>query len=483
MNTRVVHSAEAVPHGVSLTEYRSLEAMFRYYSSAGPIQRMSLIGATPRALAGCRCSVQYSDRDYLVNFLAETAVTETLSAHVRAEGKGFSLSSAMLSALGEGIERLAGVLHWFAAEGALVYETSGGLTASGLDHVGPAELPFFAPEQLNSDHWPYEAFTEESWIAWAPAERLFSGQTCLVPGQLAFLAHMHAKDEARIVGSNSGGLACGATRLDAIYSAVTEVIERDALNLAWFSGISPVRITTESIIDTGVLSGIIPDSARAVRDIEFFLYRHDVPGLFVISASRSIDAWDRYGWSVGTAAAASPRAAIVDAVTELMEAEQALHLTAVNPSWAISRSIMERQDPGPAVESHQLSDFFSGTIYYGYKRNRARLLSRFSDVESVQLTDLDPGECEEAPKTDALCRALRARGLDPLVLDIRWDGFPPRGTSLSVVKVLCPELTLTNSPGYPTLGHERYYEFGPDHGFHDHMLRFSDLNDLPNPYP
>ncbi len=157
-------------------------------------------------------------------------VAELLSdRHRRVEAAGCSLDldEAVSALCGELVERTAQVrfrphLRASATEaelrrrGADVFDTTA--------YIGTPLFP---------GSWPYPAFAPDVTCEWIGAEDLLTHRPVLVPAALVVAS---TRRPAALCEVTSVGSASGTTRSDATEHAVRELLERDALRFAWFSG-------------------------------------------------------------------------------------------------------------------------------------------------------------------------------------------------------------------------------------------------------
>lgn len=102
----------------------------------------------------------------------------------------------------------------------------------------------FSAEQYATPRFRFSPFHERLPLDWSWAERLSTGQRALVPTSLA--GHVDAP-ERRLVDATSSGYAAHTERGEAISHALLELIERDALLLAWLAALPPIRLAGVSL--------------------------------------------------------------------------------------------------------------------------------------------------------------------------------------------------------------------------------------------
>lgn len=148
-------------------------------------------------------------------------------AHAFCSGKGMTRAEAWDSCLGEAVERYSAGC-WNTEE--LVIGTRSALDGESLH---PAELVLYLPEQYRD--LPYAPYTEASKLTWIRAKSLIDSKDVWVPAIAVFPDYQIHSQEEFLFPMSSNGLAAGPTLYDAVLSAIYEVLERDALLVAWLN--------------------------------------------------------------------------------------------------------------------------------------------------------------------------------------------------------------------------------------------------------
>ncbi len=188
-----------------------------------------------------------------------------------AGGAGDTEAIALASAIGEAAERYSAC---FFDRDDMILGTSRELED---DAVAPDLLRLFTREQVERFGPKGPAyFDETSRIRWVWGYSLTDRRPRLVPASLVYLNYRPGPDEATIGGHGSTGLAAGATREEAILSAVLEIVERDAFTMAWLHR-QPGRLID---IDDDELQRVLRVRLFADRpsvDVKFFDLTTDIP--------------------------------------------------------------------------------------------------------------------------------------------------------------------------------------------------------------
>lgn len=162
--------------------------------------------------------------------------------HSDFSGAGYSLldeHAALGPAIGEAIERYCGNL----VPAGLPRATLRQLRDLGRYALDPGSVVLFAPEQYTSPRFPFTPFTDDIELEWATGTELSTGNPVLVPANLIWISYAHAAPTRNIPFLNpvlSSGLAAGQDERSAQWSALAQLVERDALTMAWH-GRRPLR--------------------------------------------------------------------------------------------------------------------------------------------------------------------------------------------------------------------------------------------------
>jgi len=248
---------------------------------------------------------------YYLATVAETTAFSDASAPRQAAGVADDWNAALMKAVGEGLERYC----------AGVYRDAEFVRASEDDlenAVAPADL-------VRPDDTPaYDSGEEHRWV---PGEALETGE----PTHLPAAAVQFPQPGASLVPAITTGLGLGSSTVDALVSGLTEVIERDATMLAWYSTFEPLGLSVETdafaTLERRARSeGLSVTPLLVTQDI-------DVPVVAVAvhrepdalegdePISATDDAWPAFavGSAAGLDAAAAATAALEEALQNWME--------------------------------------------------------------------------------------------------------------------------------------------------------------------
>ncbi len=165
---------------------------------------------------------------YYLATVAETTAYSDATAPQQAAGVAVDWNEALMKAVGEALERYcAGVYRAATFETAAATDLDS--TVTPADVVRPADAPAFDPE---------------SEARWAPGLALESESSVHIHADLVqFPQPSKTYGDTQPLPSITTGLGLGSSTVDALISGLTEVIERDATMLSWYSTFEPLELT------------------------------------------------------------------------------------------------------------------------------------------------------------------------------------------------------------------------------------------------
>lgn len=246
---------------------------------------------------------------YYLATAAETSHFSDASAPSQAAGVADDWNEALMKAVGEGLERYcAGVYQ----EGDFVHasEDELGEVVSPTDIVRPDDAPAF------------DASADSRWV---PGENLETGAD----------AHLHAsavhfpQPGERLFPPITTGLGLGSSTVDALVSGLTEVIERDATMLGWYSTFEPLGLAVEDetydVLERRARSeGLSVTPLLVTQDIDIpavAVAVHRDPDALETPVDPHGDLWPAFavGSAAGLDATAAARSALEEALQNWME--------------------------------------------------------------------------------------------------------------------------------------------------------------------
>jgi len=477
----VNHSRPIVKPLLSHAEARSLHELEQLY---GPNGLLRVLTTYFRTGPGAELHVghgQYFDFDYVVSRLLELpGLNTTYGAQVYGGGKGLDLYDMYVSTLGESIERLLGSFAVFEWHDRLRYGSYRDLERQGLTCLHPSELTVFSDAQHADPHFGFDRWEEDSYLGWIPGRRLLSGADVYVPAQLVLFIYYRQEDEPRIGLAPSGGLASHICDEDAIYHAVTELFERDAVNMRWHGRVPLERIVFDVELEDRALRRALKRLDANVGQPDFYYQNLDFEQFPVVTAAQ-FDGWLRkLSYSAGGGVGASVEEAMCGALGEYCQTERSLRICQLARDWQFPRAFDSIFGIRPDARPEQFQRYVQAIVYYGYTENAARTEWYFRGGGEIALSELRERGRDEDPDPSARMRSmLRRREIDPIVFDFT----PPAFSHARLWRAFAAELSPPYPPGSPALGHARYGTVPAASGVPGAASDHSQLLTEPLPYP
>lgn len=465
-----VHDAGATMDLVSFySPYGTFKRNYSYFGPGGILQMYASF-------------TENYDVDYVLNKLLGTSSLNTdFDKSLNVGGKGVELNQAFISTISEMAERLFGSLAYLENKDRLFYGTYKELINLGKNCLGPLDIDLFAKEQYENGEVPYTKFTENSYLGWIEGRRLFSGEKIWVPAQLILLFYMLKKSEDSIGYSTSGGLASNIGFEETVYKGITELIERDAVNIRWTSNIAPEKIILDKRFCDKKFNKFIEKASRLGEVLTFYNHSLDisVPVVSVVQINRN---YRRYAFVAGGGIDVELEKAMFSAFKEYGQSLEPILFSLASPRTSYANGMRRMLEVSPEADIRNLDHFFKIMSYYGYENKIADLKSYLEDGKKIKFseyeTELRNGN-KNSNKYNIVYEALKKNNIDP----IYFDFTPKQMKNNKVIKVFIPELAPPYLHSKPFYGHRRYYELPMKLGYVEKQLTYDELNKKAIPYP
>lgn len=381
---------------------------------------------------------------------------------IRCGGAGFDECSSWISAVGEGIERFCAAKHSLSAS---FCRSSYEDLSRPLVAVHPSRWMTHSPSTYASSDFPLTPFSERSPCKWYAGRSLSTGSFSLLPGPFVAFPYRRRRDEPKYSASTSTGLAFGGSEEDALVTAALEVIERDAVALAWNWGIPVKRIASDSptLISTTKRTGLAPNF-----DVHAYEITSDVnlPVAMAFVTSR-----DRRFLSTGSSCRTTLSQALQKAILEAVQG--------ISYVTALERIYRTRATPnGPVGESFSVNSFRDSAVFYTLHpelldTHREKHGGEFFAIEAVHRTWSEP-ECRASLKS--VLGAIHSRGYEAYAVDMTQPNIAEIGAN--VCRVVIPGL-------YGLEGSYRFRQDDPRRAdiVSAHKRQPHSPNPLPHPLP
>jgi ribosomal protein S12 methylthiotransferase accessory factor len=404
------------------------------------------------------------DETPLPNCASELAsARRTLDAVTVEFGSGAhpSPEQARAAAIGEALERYSAA--FVPAERVRV----GTARRLGAAAVPPSRFGLFHPVQHAEPRFPFASFTADTRTSFVEGVSLADGCPALLPAELVYL-QPPAAGTRPVAYATSSGLACGPSFTEAALAALLELVERDAVMVAWSNRLSLPLLTWDG------------DRWIEQLDREFFA----VTGLrySVVDASALLDVPVAIGVVHGPPGSRAALAVGAGCAARMRDA----WLKALSEAFGVYRwlGLQREAEPGGRLpRADEVRTFDDHMLFYATHERAQR--AAFLDASNARTAPTDARPLTgSTPRTqiEALLERLERRGVSAYAVDVTSPDVASLG--LRVVRVVAPELcALDVAHSARFLGCRRLYRAAFDAGLAPDVLEPAGLNRDPHPFP
>lgn len=382
-------------------------------------------------------------------------------------GGGCSLgddNAARGAALGEAVERYCGNL----IPAVLPRGTASEMTTAG-HHVLPLDdVALFSPEQHRTPGFPFVPLDETVETEWAAGTNLDDDSVMMVPAPLVWVSYIAAigqRGMRHVCPIIQAGLAAGPDADFATRSALTEIVERDAMTMAWH-GRADLRW-----LDPGPEIRSLACGRHNSLETRFVVLPNDTECVVVGALVRDRET----GYlTMGTCARPEARPATLKALAEACQLQRfvrdyddpfgpymqaALDQRSPLAPWRSDRKYLDHYCPAGIVggdpDLDRVRDYGCHLQMYLDPRMQDLFETELSEacVATVTLTELDAEIDDPVNGMRDLVQRLISRGSTVVRVDVTTPDVAAAG--MRVVRVLATGRYSNSPAGLPFLGGSR----------------------------
>ena len=464
-------------------KFAGLQEMLDVYSPFGQIRNVLSSFRSGVGIGGFQGAATPLSLDHVFRrIMGISSLSAGLDREIYGGGKGLTVADSAASSLGEAVERMLAAFSSLILTG-----TQNDITAAarqmreaGHSIVGPEDFESFTQEQLETPGFRCVPWTEDTQLTWHRGTNLLTGEDWWVPAQFVHLFYVPMGPEERIGASSSGGLATGYNDSHSLSHALLEVVERDALNLAWFCRIPLTRIVLDEPFHDEVITRWMKIAERAGMKVNFYLHRLDMPEFFVVTASAVEPDLTAHSYMSGGGVGIEIEQAIRSALAEVVQAERMVRSPTLAPRWEATQGFKKRFTVKRDAKPEEFTNFIQVVDYYGFPENQAKLDWYLRDpaMPTIRLSECRT-QHEEEDECERILQLYAKYNLTPIAYSLTPDVF----ANIRLYKVFVPELAPAFPPNIPLLGHRRYKELRRKMGISDQSWTSEDFPTDPLPYP
>jgi ribosomal protein S12 methylthiotransferase accessory factor len=281
-------------------------------------------------------------------------------------GKGLTISGAVLSAVGEAIERYSASV---VDPEKIVWKRPDELEG---DVLHPRDLGLYSDEQYERDDFLYVRFDSSIPHPWVLGSWLNDARPVWLPAIFVFLS-IELHREQLIAQGTSNGLAASTDKDDAALRAILELLERDAFMSTWLTASPTQRIQVDETLDP-LLRTVLEGIEVLGATVEVYRLPASVIGTTVLCLALG-DGNQYPGVTFGLGCDLDPRAALRQAVLELGQTGPYL------------RRMMQSGRLKAAEHPSGVREMLDHAAYY-FPKERASAFDRLRSKETVSLREI-----------------------------------------------------------------------------------------------
>ncbi|VAW82471.1 hypothetical protein MNBD_GAMMA12-3690 [hydrothermal vent metagenome] len=390
-----------------------------------------------------------------------------------AAGIGLSQDEAMISILGEAVERYCAA---FQQKDSMI---SGSVNSLSKNYrlLSSKDLSCYSTEQHQQQGFPYQKQLDSDIIEWQILSN-FAGKKILVPAAYVYLPFQSKTNS--LLPSNSTGLACGPSYDDAVLSALFEVVERDAYSLCWLFSGTPAKLCLDR--QTHLINQI-PCYFHKEWQVDFYdlTARENIPVILcVLRAPRSYAKISRqqskkgeymssHWYCHGVAAHSNPETALVKSFHEAM-----LGYYFIESQW--QKFMSSESTTNSKSDSIDPTTFFEHSGFYNHYPHHLKYCEFIDAGDTVDWGQSKGSSHVLAPGLNSMKQHLHQHNITAAHLNLSTPDMDNSG--MHVARVILKGFNyLQGDNRMPTLGTERalnphqYYDFIAPFSSDDHGRR------------
>lgn len=303
----------------------------------------------------------------------------------------------------------------FNHENQIHFGTYDELTAKGYNCVEPGEFPLFAKQQYGKNGLAYHPFGKNTFLGWVEGTRLLrNDESVWVPAQLSLPFYMAHPNEKLLGYATSGGLSAHVSKELAIYHGLSEVLERDAVNIHWNCGHAPKLIDMDCEVTDHRTRKVLQYAASLIDDIRLYLHPTEMKEFHTVTAIGFIKGFGRWSYLAGGGGGFDINEAILSALGELVQAENACRIQLFCPEWSYSDRVRELFGVEEDTPVDKFDIFYKIVGHYGYPSNAKKLDWYLNGSEIVKISELQNTSIGKGSDYDRMMRLANKHDLDPI---------------------------------------------------------------------
>lgn len=396
---------------------------------------------------------------YIINYSVWPCNTEFLGQEKyngRSSGCGYEWEDAILTTIGETVERYAPVFY---DPGEFILSSFKNLKEHAIP---PVEYALFHDKQFIDNKYIINKFTNDIEVSWVPTIDLTNGKKTFTPAQFIYLPF--TRDNNWITCNTSTGLAAHTNYYKAILNGLYECIERDSFVITWMQ-----NIVSPKIILSREIEEYINDHFPGKYEFHFFDITYDLefPTVFGLCIGEA-----DYGKFI--AVGSSTRATIGDALKKVI-----LEIGQTAPYFRYL--LGEKKDWIPSNDFTELDDFENHSIFYLKRLDLWGVFEKWIKAKETKKINFNETQVlDDQNQIIEILKMFKEKNYNVLFKDITTPDI--RQIGYYSIKIFIPQLLqMSGTYSLYFLGGDRLYSVPEIMGYKSH--NFENLNHYPHPFP
>lgn len=379
------------------------------------------------------------------------------STKIKSSGCGFDNSTALMSTIGEVIERYCATIF----DETDMFKAS--YTEIANNTINIDEYALFHPSQYNNPKFELKPFTPDRQLTWTKTTDLTTGKEVLCPVQFIYLGY--AKDVNQINFPTSTGLAAHSDPYQAILNGLYESVERDSFTITWENNIVPPKIKIDNTI-----SEFIKQYFPIEYEWHFFDMTFDIPLPTVLCMC-----FGKSDFGDFVIVSAATRSDYSSAIKKaILEAGQGIPFL----RWQLD----ERRDWNPK-DYKDICSFEEHPLFYHKRRENWSVFDKFRNADSTYyqpISNHHESLVNTQKEVNRILYLLKQKGYNVLYKDLTTRDIREKG--FYVIRTYIPQLIqLGGVFPYYYRGGKRLYNIPERFGYP--LKDITQLNTFPHPFP
>ncbi|PEU19225.1 MULTISPECIES: TOMM precursor leader peptide-binding protein [unclassified Bacillus (in: firmicutes)] len=391
-------------------------------------------------------------------------------------GRGHSFTSAKISAIAEGLERMCGM-----RPGRKKTTVKGTYRELYEDAVHPSNFGEHEDGLYENPKFVFERFDEEKEYRWVWAYSVKKNRPILIPEQLAYFNLAH-KQEKRFVYEISNGCAVGGTLEEAILHGIFETVERDAFLTTWYAQLPLPELDINSLRSTKAKFLLERITSLYDYDVRLFNMTNDIgiPSIMTVAQNKK-----EGDLQVLCASASNLRVelAVEGALKEL--GPLIPHYQGrIRNEYTNALEMHHNPEKVIYMEDHAFVNGIKESVpRFDFLLNRSQKLSSIEETFASVETDFDMSSNDMIVILKNVVSRILDANLDIMV--IKQTTPELEKTGLHAVKVLIPGMIpMTFGHSLKRIrGLKRLLGMPMLLGYKNRKLEYEELNPYPHPFP